>query len=166
MNDRTRFPIYFARKRDRMRGQALVEFSLVLIPFVIMLLGVVDLGRAIYAMNATAEAARDIARVTAVHPCNGGCGDLGSSTEAQALIASEQGLVPSMTFDPSTDIDCIDVVPGTPPTENVIDDASCRIGYGYYIRVHVQSNFAPITPIVSMFGNHLLGSWARVQLPS
>ena len=164
MSDRTRRPRVF-RRDGRTRGQALVEFSMVLVPFVLLLMGVLDLGRAIYAMNATAEAARDIARVTAVHQCNGACGDLGSSTEAQAVIATQRGLVPSMVFDSSTDVDCVEVVPGSPPSENVIDDAACKIGNDYFIRVHVQSNFAPITPLVGMFGSHNLDAWARVQLP-
>jgi Flp pilus assembly protein TadG len=165
VSDRNRLPAAFRPGRNKSRGQALVEFSLVLIPFVMLLMGVFDIGRAIYALNATAEAARDIARVTAVHPCNGACGDLGSSTEAQAVIATQQGTVPNLVFAPSTDVDCVEVVPGTPPTENVMPDDDCSAGSENFIRVHVRSAFAPITPIVAIFGTHNLDAWARVQLP-
>ena len=44
--------------REREGGQALVEFSLALIPFLFMLMGVVDLGRGIYTSNGVAQAAR------------------------------------------------------------------------------------------------------------
>lgn len=51
----------------RARGQALVEFSLVLPIFLIMLMAVVDIGRAIWAQNSLASAAREGARYAIVH---------------------------------------------------------------------------------------------------
>ena len=58
--------------QPRRQGQAVVEFALAVIPFLILLMGVIDLGRGIYTMNGTSEAARDIARVTIVHLTSGG----------------------------------------------------------------------------------------------
>jgi len=52
---------------DRPRGQALVEFALVLPIFLIMLMAVVDIGRAIWAQNSVAAAAREGARYAIVH---------------------------------------------------------------------------------------------------
>ncbi len=49
-------------------GQGLVEFAIVIPVFLVILMGVVDLGRGIYMYNGVAEAAREIARVTSVHP--------------------------------------------------------------------------------------------------
>jgi hypothetical protein len=49
------------------RGQALVEFSLVVIMFVSMLFAVFDFGRVIWANNAIANAAREAARYAIVH---------------------------------------------------------------------------------------------------
>jgi Flp pilus assembly protein TadG len=54
-------------RHDRARGQALVEFSLVLPVFLIMLMAVVDIGRAIWAQNSLASAAREGARYAIVH---------------------------------------------------------------------------------------------------
>jgi Flp pilus assembly protein TadG len=51
----------------RRRGQALVEFALVLPIFLIMLMAVVDIGRAIWAQNSLAAAAREGARYAIVH---------------------------------------------------------------------------------------------------
>src|SRR4051812_46748295 len=53
--------------RRRTRGQALVEFALILPVFLIMLMGVIDLGRAIWAQNSLAAAAREGARLAIVH---------------------------------------------------------------------------------------------------
>ena len=47
------------RLRRRDRGQALVEFGLVLPILLLLIFGLVDLGRAVYAQNALSEAARD-----------------------------------------------------------------------------------------------------------
>ena len=63
-----------AISRSRSRGQGLVEFALVLPVFLVILIGMVDLGRAIWANNAVANAAREAARFASVH--GGSCEDL------------------------------------------------------------------------------------------
>ena len=50
------------------RGQALVEFAIALPVFLMLLLGVFDLGRGVYMWNGVSQAAREIARTTSVHP--------------------------------------------------------------------------------------------------
>jgi hypothetical protein len=62
------------RRRERSRGQGLVEFALVLPVFMVILIGMVDLGRAIWANNSAANAAREAARFASVH--GGSCEDL------------------------------------------------------------------------------------------
>jgi Flp pilus assembly protein TadG len=51
----------------RSPGQALVEFSLIIPIFLVMLMGIVDVGRAIWAQNSLAAAAREGARFAIVH---------------------------------------------------------------------------------------------------
>ena len=53
--------------RPRERGQALLEFALILPIFAVALLGMIDVGRAIWANNAVANAAREAARYATVH---------------------------------------------------------------------------------------------------
>lgn len=53
--------------RRRQGGQGLVEFSLVIPIFLVILIGMVDVGRAIWANNALANAAREGARHAIVH---------------------------------------------------------------------------------------------------
>jgi Flp pilus assembly protein TadG len=62
----TLHPFGRGRRRD-VRGQGLVEFALVFPVIVLILFGVFDFGRAIYAYNTIANAARQGARVAAVN---------------------------------------------------------------------------------------------------
>jgi len=147
------------RRKPASRGQSLVEFSLVLIPFVFILMGIFDLGRGIYQMNGAAEAAREIARVTSVHsgcPLNSTSCDLGSSSQTAAVVATQQSLIPALSIDTSTDITCVDI------SDTVKPDPDCEWGVDY-VRVRVRSSFTPITPIVSMFGSHTFESYSRVR---
>jgi type II secretory pathway pseudopilin PulG len=52
---------------SRNLGQSLVEFALVLPIFLAILIGMVDIGRAVWANNAVANAAREAARWAVVH---------------------------------------------------------------------------------------------------
>ncbi len=45
--------------RDRSRGQALVEFALVIPIFLVMFFGLFDVGRVVYINNALSEASRE-----------------------------------------------------------------------------------------------------------
>ena len=60
----------FSSRHDRRtgRGQALVEFALVITILFFVLMGVFDLGRGIYAFNVVASAAREGARYGIVKP--------------------------------------------------------------------------------------------------
>lgn len=146
-------------RSDRPEGQALVEFSLVLIPFLILLMGVFDLGRAIYTMNGTAEAAREIARVTSVHPWDSS-GVLGSSDETADVIATQTKLVPGLELTVGTDIVCVDAL------DTVVDDDECWANEDdRWVRVDVSAPFSPITPLVAVFGDHEFGSTSRIAIP-
>jgi hypothetical protein len=161
VSDRNRRSGNRSAGRRHSPGQALVEFSIALIPFMLLLMGVLDLGRGIYAMNATSEAAREIARATSVHRCaDTPCTDLGTSPETQAAIATQRELIPNLDFDPSVDIDCVDA------TDSVISDTECTPSSDTdrYIRVHVRSTFSPVTPLLGIFGDHVFESWSRIRL--
>ena len=53
-------------RRDRGRGQSLVEFALILPIFLLFVFGVLDLGRAVYAYHTISNAAREAARVAMI----------------------------------------------------------------------------------------------------
>lgn len=151
---------FFGRWRSR-KGQALVEFSLVLIPFMFLLMGVLDLSRAIYTLNGTAEAAREIARVTAVHPYDVCC-TLGTGTDAQGVISVQSKLIPGLQFTPSSDITCVDIA------DAVMPDAQCEDGDTdnvRFVRVIVRAAFVPATPLAQLFGDHTFESVSRIEVP-
>ena len=145
--------------RDRpSAGQGLVEFSLILIPFLLILLGIADLGRGVYTNNGVAEAAREIARVTSVHPCNPSSCTLGNSSETLATINTQRNLVPGLGGPGSSiTIQCTSI------NDASLDNGDCR--RGSFVRVVVQVPFRVVTPLLNMVAPSTLTSSSHVQLP-
>jgi Flp pilus assembly protein TadG len=144
----------------RRRGQALVEFSLALIPFLLILMGIVDLGRGIYMNNGVNEAAREIARVTAVHPCTPGSCTLGNSAETLATIGTQKGLIPGLGSGTIT-FACVTV---SDALETTIP-AGTGCPRDDFIRVTVTVAYAALTPVLSMVAPSNLSSTAHIQVP-
>lgn len=120
---------------ERSRGQALVEFSLVLIPFLFIVLGIVDVGRGIFVYNSVSEAAREIARVTSVHPGADISQQTGWSAQMQAVVSSQEALVPGLT-NSGIAIACTDM------TGTVQPGPQCFVGTtGRYVQVTVSVPF-------------------------
>jgi Flp pilus assembly protein TadG len=143
--------------RTEQRGQTLVEFSLALIPFLFMLMGVVDLGRGIYTNNGVSQAAREIARTTSVHQCTGPCSSATWSTETQATINTQAKLVPGLSSS-SVTIDCVDV-----SNTAVTVAAGSYCPPDDYIRVTVSVSFRLVTPFLPIPNPITLSSVAHVQ---
>jgi Flp pilus assembly protein TadG len=145
-------------KRHRRRGQALVEFSLALIPFLLILLGIADLGRGIYTSNGVSQAAREIARTTAVHLCaTAGLGcTVGSSPETTATINTQKTMVPGLGGPSST-------IAFTCTNNIEVVQAECRPGD--FVEVTVTVPFATLTPVLSMVAPTSLSATGRVEIP-
>ena len=147
----------------RQHGQALVEFSLSIIIFLVLLMGIFDVGRAIFMYNGVAEASREIARRTSIYPYGGlSSNPLGSSTQTAATIDTQVKLVPGMTRP----------VPGAPSFEcvdiegNVITAYACASDVTQdYVRVTVQATYQPIT-LLGFTGPITLRSSSTVQIPT
>lgn len=146
-------------RRDRDRGQTLVEFSLALIPFLFLLMGVVDLGRGIYTNNGVAEAAREIARVTSVHQCTGPCTSATWSAETLAVVNTQKGLIPGLATAGIT-IDCVDMANAA---VTVAAGESCP--GGDFIRVATTTTFRLVSPILPVPNPMTVGSTAHQQVP-
>lgn len=134
--------------RDRSRGQALVEFSLAIIVFLALLMGVFDLGRGIYMYNGVSQAAREIARVTSVHPGS----PLGDSSQTAAVVATQQGLIPNLG-DPT--FECVDI-------DDTPVSGAC-LG-GMRVKVTVVAPYTPITPLLSLTGTWDMSSTSAVSI--
>ena len=141
------------RRRRRGRGQALVEFALALPVFLVLMLAVFDLGRAIYMYNGVSQAARELARVASVHPCTDleAC-TLGNTTQVAAVLATQKGLIPNLGNPTFT---CVDI------------DGSDYINpcvRGMQVKVVILAPYQPVTPILSMLGNINLKSSSTVSI--
>jgi Flp pilus assembly protein TadG len=132
--------------KRRERGQSMVEFALVLPLLVVLLLGILDFGRAVFMYNGLSQAARDIARVTSVHR-----GDpLGSSSETDEVVDGLMDTIPDMQAPTYACVD-IELMP-----------ADCRPGNS--IEVTVRALYVPVTPLLNL-SNIDMSSTSRVQIP-
>jgi Flp pilus assembly protein TadG len=148
-----------ARQADHRRGQALVEFSLILVPFLLMLMGILDLGRGIYMNNGVNQAAREIARTTAVHLCDTSSCTLGNSAETKSTVDTQKGLIPGLgSAASSITFSCTTV-------SDVPDPSTSGCARGNFVKVTVSVPFSVLTPILSMVAPSTLQSTAHVQVP-
>ncbi len=134
--------------RSRQRGQGLVEFSIGITIFLLLVMGTVDLGRLVYQYNGVAQAARELARVASVHPG----GTLGTSSESGSALSSQRAIVPGL---------------GT-PTYACVDIAGAAVsglcGGGNWVRVTLTSTFTPATPLATLFGAITVSSSASARI--
>ena len=144
---------------DRERGQGLVEFSLALIPFLFIIMGVVDLGRGIYTNNGVAEAAREIARVASVHQCSGPCTSATWSAEITNVVNTQKGLVPGLKTSDIT-ITCVEI---SDAVYTVAAGTECPDGK--FIKVQASTSFSLVTPLLPVPNPFTVSSTAHVQVP-
>jgi Flp pilus assembly protein TadG len=137
------------RRGDRQSGQALVEFSLAIMVFIVMVLALFDLGRGVYLYNGVSEAAREIARATAVHPGV----VLGASNETADRVAVQRTLVPGMD---TPTFACVTVT-GDASTNDPCTSHD-------YVRVTVSATYDPISPL-GLGGPITLSAASAVRLP-
>jgi Flp pilus assembly protein TadG len=147
------------RVRGRARGQALVEFAIALIPFLFLLMGVIDLGRGIYTNNGASQAAREIARAASVHPCTGSCTAAEYSSEIASTIATQKGLIPGLTS-AGIQLACTDV------GDNIVTKpAGIKCPVGDYIRVKVTVTFRLVSPLLPVPNPMTLTSTTHMLIP-
>jgi hypothetical protein len=134
------------------RGQALVEFSLAIIVFLLLLMGIVDFGRAIYQSNGVAQAAREVARATSVHPGTNFRVTAGQSAQTKAVLAVQKGLIPNLK-DPT--IVCVDIA-GAELNRPCLP--------GDWVKVTIAAPYTPITPILGLTGTWNLSSSSAIVI--
>ena len=127
----------------RSRGQALVEFALVLPLLLLFIFGVIDAGRLIFTYNTVANAARNGARVAIVNQSTAGTNtcDTTSATAWPVGCAVVSGL--ALNLDPTA----VDVT-----YRNPTDTGACTaMEIGCLAVVEVTGHFQPLTPIIGQF---------------
>ena len=123
------------RLQARTRGQALVEFALVIPLFLVLLVGIFDLGRAVFAFNTLTNAAREGARIAIVN-----------QYKPSIIERAKQQTAIVELNDPSVSIDFYQVKPdGTPDTAT----KCALIAVGCLAVVSFEATYHPITPFIS-----------------
>jgi hypothetical protein len=119
-------------RRDRSRGQSLVEFALTLPILLLIIFGLIDLGRAVFISNSLAEAARDGARY--------------GSVQARSWNDARRNLVEDWI---------LDRLPGVPDPTADVQCTTANAGLGCTVEdtvtVTVQADVEMITPIIGQF---------------
>jgi Flp pilus assembly protein TadG len=145
------------RPSVRRRGQSLVEFALVLPIFMLLLFGLIDMGRYVYLNSMLSQAAREAARVAAVEASwvgspDASCGSLGgpvcpanlAALRADMLAGANRMMAPFGSIaavDLYTSCAAIAPVPVTTQT-------CANGGINSTVSVRVVLVFRPITPVV------------------
>lgn len=127
-------------------GQGLVEFALIFPVLVLVLFGVFDFGRAIFAYNTISNAARQGVRIAIVNQNGGGTGCSGGPA-AQPLDTTKVSAVDCAV---SAGIGLGTTSSDVTVTYRTADDtASCNpLDQGCLAEVTVKYTFTPITPVI------------------
>lgn len=138
------------RARSRSRGQALVEFAIILPVITMVVLGLFDLGRAVFTYNTLSQAARQANRTAIV------------DQDANRVKAMAIAAAPTIGLSPSNVTVCFKTFSSTqsncssPTTDNC--PSSTRV-IGCLAIVTASLSYTPITPVISMF-------WPSISLAS
>jgi Flp pilus assembly protein TadG len=156
-------------------GQGLVEFALVFPLIVLILFGILDLGRAVYAYNTIANAARQGARVAAVNQLdppdsNTSCAKdmpiedttLSSTTPRWSIRACTASSAISLGIKPSA----VTVTYSPPPNTTIScseDNSSLHVGC--IAKVTVGYSWTPSTPVISnILGPITMSSTSQIPI--
>ena len=144
--------------RDRGRGQSLVEFALVLPIFMLIVFGIVDGGRVVFANNDMAQATRNVARVASTTCFNTTPACSKTSGPIAAAIATNGS---SMLVNPTWTVQCLNPTTLAIRINNGTTDP-CKVGD--LVRVTVSSPMLFVTPVASSFGPVNLGSKSEQEI--
>jgi Flp pilus assembly protein TadG len=154
------------RRRDRTRGQALVEFALVLPMFAMVLFGIIDLGRYVFSLNSMNEAAREAARAGSVALRPAQCDSLTRTVCVQSVLKSRLTGVPIALG--NVQVYCQRKSGGSLPNqaaEPPIDNCGGTWRSDDMMRVRVTLNFTLVTPLIAQFiGNVQMRGEAMVTV--
>jgi Flp pilus assembly protein TadG len=135
----------------------MVEFALVLPIFMLLLFGIIDGGRVVYANNELAQATRIVARVasTACFETTPACDKTTGPIAAAITSQRSSGLVAA-----TWTVSCINPATNTARTNAGAD--ICKIGDR--IAVSASSPFGFVTPVASSIGSVTVGSRTEQEI--
>lgn len=140
-------------RRAGQRGQALVETALVLPIVVMLVMGLFDLGRGVYAMSAVSNAAREGARTAIVNQVDadvrGRAAAQATALGIDATLATTQANCPApphsllMTPAGASGV-CVQFL-----SHDLTAACAASASYGCIAVVTVKSTYVPLTPLLS-----------------
>lgn len=147
--------------RPRRNGQALVEFAMVVPLFLLLVFGIIDVGRYVFTANAFSNGTREGARAASVgiRPaplCNG----LSRTDCAEAVVQSRSWGVPASNID--AEATCWRAPEGS-TTLVAVSGSTCR--RNDLLRVRATTEFTLVTPIVAQFlGSQTIAAETQVTV--
>jgi len=124
------------------RGQSLVEFALVFPIFLLLLFGLIDIGRYVYTVNALSQAAREAARFGSVGTWSDRCtGTRIACVERESLARLAGVRTDTIIFD----VTCQRYAAGA------WADAGSSCGANDSLKVKLTTKFQILTPIIGQF---------------
>jgi hypothetical protein len=127
------------RRRTRSRGQALVEFALIFPVFMLILFGLFDVGRAVFAYTAITNAAREGARLAIVNQDEP---SIGTQIDEQVTTTATAHCI--FFIEPTSSFNTCDKGTDTPA-----DACAAPPTVGCIAHVEVWTDYTPITPLIS-----------------
>ena len=142
-------------RRAGSRGQSLAETALILPIFLLLLMGLIDVGRAVFAYSTAGEAARQAARVAAVNqlPDSLACDQSRPVETSSSATAHWSALQCAIAAGKSIGVTASDVTVSyaTPSGSTLVCQTvtTMSVNVGCYATVTVTTTWSPITPIVA-----------------
>jgi TadE-like protein len=137
-------------RRQKRRGQALVEFALVIPIFLLLLIALFDLGRAVFAYNTLTNAAREGARLAIV---NQDKASVLARAKAQSAIVELDDPSANVLYYQVADDGKPNLAESCPP--GGAPSLANPVAVGCLAVVSFEATYRPLTPIIS---NILFGS--------
>lgn len=127
-------------------GQSLVEFALVLPIFLLLLFGLIDIGRYVYTANAVNEAAREGARLGSVAAWSTGCAGTRETCVRDIAISRLAGVA----IDPKdVTVKCWRYNLAKPKEPGEVPVSQCRSND--FLSVELSAKFQVLTPVIGQF---------------
>lgn len=149
MNDR--------RAQASSDGQAIVEFALAIIVFLMLLMAIFDLGRGIYTYNGVSQAAREVARSSSVNSGGVSGGVQTYSAETQQVINTQKALVPGLVVDSPKCVASADANDSGAATNRLCTQ-------GEFVEITAHSSFKSVS-LLGFLGTINVQAKSRIQMP-
>jgi Flp pilus assembly protein TadG len=152
------------RNRHRAKGQAMVEFALIIPIFLLILFGIVDLSRYVYSTNALSEVSREAARQGTVGLRPAECNGLTRVVCIQTLAKNRLTAVTIVLSDVQVVCQRLNSA-GALPVLKDTDNCGTSWRANDLVRVKITRNLGLVTPLIGqLIGAAVMSGEAQVTV--